>query len=157
MIDISSIISALIGGALALCGVLISSHLLKKREKAEWTRAEKYKIYTQTIHILEKLHIPCLVTEEALSAEEVELDTTELQSWIEELHTYVENDKALLFLFLPKGIYTKILKLSSRVFSITASKELQKFRIEEWRESAIYDAIKFANSIAEELKTDLGL
>ena len=154
---IPSIVSAVTGGILAITGVLLSACLTTKTKTTEWKRTEKYNIYIDTINILLRLKIPCFATEEAVSAKELELDIYELQLWVGQLRTFIEENNARLYLFLPKNIYKRILIVSNNVVSITENPKSQKIPFEELKKSKIYESILIAHTVAKDLKCDLNL
>jgi hypothetical protein len=155
--DYSVILSTVIGGAIALLGAYVSVLVNEKYRKAEWKRIEKYKLYTDIISILKKLRIPLIVEVKNINTNEMKLDIDELIKWAKDLHTYIEEKNAHLYLFLPKEIYKRMLILNSKIIQIIENNELQNLNIDDLKQSSIYEAVMFANTISSELRADLKL
>ena len=153
--DWNQFLSALLGGILTLSGSIITTRLSIKHTNREWIKNKKHSFYKELIQELLAVKFPCLATEEALSNREIILDVEEINLKLETLGEFIENYRADIYIFAPKGIYTDLIKLQSEIYAIISDKEYQRFNIEDIKKSKIFDVIRHAESIAKFLKSDL--
>lgn len=147
--------SALLGGLLTLAGSIITTLLSNKHSDKKWKKDQKYSVYCELIQELKTVKIPCLVTNEAINNQQLILDVEEINSKLEKLGEFIEENLANIYIFAPKGIYNNLIRLQSEIYSIISNVEYQRVNLTDFKKSKIYTAVLDAQSIAKTLKDDL--
>ena len=145
---------ALIGAISALAGVLLTNRGASRQRKSEWFREQKYKVYIGLVGILENIGLDIVVPEDA-SIEKLEFNVDELTKQLEVINNYLEDNRAMMFFFLPQGVYGDIIRLQAKVYRIISNPELQVTPLEKIIESALWEAILDAKKITNKLKKDI--
>lgn len=152
---LSNIISAIIGGSLSLLGTIVAQKMQIKKEKTLWQNEKRLDLYADLISLLNSIEIRVQpIYDESLSVVEMKTEVEYLKNKLSELLDFIEINTGKLLLFLPKGLYSKLVKLSGAIYAITANEEKQNIDISNYEDSEIFKVVKDAITISAELNKE---
>lgn len=88
-----------------------------------------------------------------LSNMELKIDTGHLEQQLEEIGEYIDNNRGMLFIFLPNRESRALMQLRGKIYSIISNEEKQ--RIDSIMDHELIFVIKEAKGIADRLKKDI--
>ena len=148
-----NIVSSLIGGLLALCGVIIAESFYSKREKAKWIRETKADLFFDLITQLESIDIPIIIgPENGEQGSVVDIDAEAISEKLELLSDYISKNTGRLFVLLPNNLYSELMHLRAELYKSATTTHIDIMHI---KETELWKTITHAKTIVYKLKEDL--
>lgn len=151
---IVNIICVLIGGVISLCGSLLAQSYQFKKESKRWAADKKLQIFADLIALLDSINMQIIPEIDInLSNIELKIDAGHLKQQLEEIGEYIDNNRGMLFIFLPNRENRALIQLRGKIYSIISNEEKQ--RINSIIDHELMLVIKEAKEIADRLKKDI--
>ncbi len=148
-----SIISALIGGVLAMLGGFMSEGFRTKRDKSKWIRDNSASLYFELITLLESISIALTVEQtDHFDENAVIADTETFNDRLEHLSSFMDNNAGRIIVFVPNEIYKELMYLKRELYQCSQEKE---FEMQDLYGSVHYKTVLHAKTIAHNLKDTL--
>ena len=154
-LDMVELLCAFIGGMISLVACVVGQIVSRSNFNKAWMREKKYDLYVQLICELKKIKVPIIGTEDYIYSERFALDVDSIKDNFDALGNYLDENSALIYLHLPKGVYKEILKLQNEIYQIISEAAFQTINVQEFKSSKIYDVIMQAHHICNTLREDL--
>ena len=155
---INSLASAVIGGLMTLLGIIIAHKLQSKKEKEQWKTDKQYEVFCELIGILDSIDIQIKVdadiqTMKTTASAYADADYFNIK--LNEINTYIERNKAALFIFMPTEIYSKLMKFNGRIYKLISNQQAQVINFEDFYNTNAFKLIKEAKGIAVQIKSEI--
>ncbi len=153
---INSFVSAIIGGLMTLLGIIIAHKLQSKKEKEQWKTDKQYEVFCELIGILDSIDIQIKVDADIQTMETTSYaDANYFNIKLNEINTYIERNKATLFIFMPTEIYSKLMKFNGRIYKLISNQQAQVINFEDFYNTNAFKLIEEAKGIAEQIKSEI--
>lgn len=153
---LSSLLSTLLGGVIAIVGNIVTQKHQYKKEKTMWTNEKRLDLYADLISLLDSIKIKVEpVYDENFSIVELKTEVEYVKTKLAELLQFTSENNGKLLLFLPNGVNSNLVKLSGDIYSIIANEQKQRIDFSNYEESDIWKAVEQAKSISNKLKDEI--
>ena len=149
---LNSLLSTIIGGLIAFLGTVVAQRNQSKNERSLWQNEKRLDLYVDLISLLNSIEIRIQpIYDESLSVVEMKTEIVYLKNKLFELLEFIEINNGKLLLFLPKGVYSDLIKLSGKIHAITADEQKQNIDILNFKNSEIFQVVQDAIDISGKL------
>ena len=126
-----------------------------KHEDEVWLREKRLTIYTELIGILEDFNI-CL---NALTYQDgiLETDNESVINLMQGLRNYIDNHKAVVFMYIEDERQKEIMMLRSELYRFLNDKNAQNVEVQRINEAEITQLWIKTKEVSVHLKSDLGI
>lgn len=145
---LNSIVSSLIGGLMALCGVIIAETYHDRTEKSKWIRETRADLYFDLITQLEAIDIPIIIDHD----KKISVNVEEINNRIEILSDYLSTNAGKIIVFVPNSTYSELMRLRAELYKCSQDNQIDMMHI---KESEQWKNISHAKSIILQLKNEL--
>lgn len=152
---LNSLLSTITGGLITFLGTIVAQRNQSKKEKSLWRNEKRLDLYANLIVLLNSIEIRAQpIYDESFSVVEMKTEVVYLKNKLSELLEFIEINNGKLLLFLPKGVNSDLVKLSGKIYAITADAEKQNIDILNFKNSEIFQVVQDAISISEKLEKE---
>lgn len=152
---LNSLLSTITGGLITFLGTIVAQRNQSKKEKSLWRNEKRLDLYADLIVLLNSIEIRAQpIYDESFSVVEMKTEVVYLKNKLSELLEFIEINNGKLLLFLPKGVNSDLVKLSGKIYAITADEEKQNIDILNFKNSEIFQVVQDAISISEKLEKE---
>ena len=126
-----------------------------QHEDTMWLREKRLTIYTELIDILEDfdIRLNALTYQDGI----IETDNESVINLMQELREYIDNHKAVIFLFIKSERQKEIMILRSELFKFLNDKNAQNVEVQRINEAEITQLWIKTKEVSVHLKSDLGI
>lgn len=126
-----------------------------KHEDEVWLREKRLTIYIELIDILEDfdIRLNALTYQDGI----IETDNESVINLMQGLREYLENHKAVVFLYIKSERQKEIMILRHKLFKFLNDKDAQKVVMDKFNKSEIKQILDTVKQISVHLKLDLGI
>lgn len=150
--SLDNFLCTLLGGIIALISSAVIQHFQFKKEKEIWRNEKRLKLFADLIGILDSINVQIEVNSSRdFSHLETKVDVEYAKAKLKEIQNYIDKNRGMLLIFLPKGINGDLIKLSGEIFSITTNSKKQAIKMKNITNSDIFKLVEKAKSIAGKL------
>lgn len=154
--SLDGFIGVLLGGVIALISSIIIQKFQFKKDRAMWRDDRRLKLFADLIGILDSIDMQMeFDSNEGCSDFEMKIDVEHVKHLLHEFLNFIENNRGMLLIFLPKGINGDLVKLSGEIYSITTDLQKQIVEITDIRKSNMFKVIVKAKNIANDLRKEI--
>lgn len=151
---LNDVLCVIVGGVMSIVGGLVAQKYQLKKENQRWAADKKLQVFADLIAILDFIDMQIIPEVDAnLSNMELKIDAGHLKQQLEEIGEYIDNNRGMLFIFLPNRESRALMQLRGKIYSIISNEEKQ--RIDSIMDNELMFVIKEAKGIADRLKKDI--